>query len=224
VGTSSGVHQPLRSYHPRRRGLTPARQARFDTLIAEWGLTLDGQPLDVTSLSESGDTVLDIGFGGGEGLIAMALADRRTAILGADVHTPGVAAVLEAVAEHDVTHVRVLHGDALELVPQLPLGSLAGVRIWFPDPWPKPKQRKRRLVRPEVVVALVQRLRPGGFVHLATDHADYAAEAQRVLDAEPLLRGGVIPRPTWRPLTRFEQRGLDEGRHPVDLWYERSSS
>ncbi|MEZ5272428.1 MAG: hypothetical protein R2694_08995 [Ilumatobacteraceae bacterium] len=100
-------------------------------------------------------------------------------------------------------------------------GSLAGVRIWFPDPWLKQRQRHRRLVRPDVVTRLVDRLRPGGFLHVATDIAGYAAEAEQVLAADGRLEGGRILRPEWRPLTRFEERWLAAGRTPVDLWFVR---
>jgi len=166
--------------------------------------------------------VLDIGFGGGEGLIEMAAAQPHLGILGVEIHTPGVAKVVEAITANGWEHVRLSTLDALDLLPRIGAESLAGVRIWFPDPWLKQRQRHRRLVRPDVVTALVDRLAPGGFVHVATDIADYADQAERVLAADGRLSGGRIPRPEWRPLTRFEARGLAAGRDPVDLLFHRS--
>lgn len=169
------------------------------------------------------EVVLDIGFGGGEGLIELAAIRPAEALIGVDVHTPGVATVLEAIDTEGWQHVRVVEGDVLELLPRIPVSSLAGVRLFFPDPWPKNKQRHRRLARPDVVTRLVDRLRIGGTLHVATDIADCATQTLAVCGAEPRLSGGIVPRPSWRPLTRFERRGLDEGRTPTDLIYERTS-
>jgi tRNA (guanine-N7-)-methyltransferase len=167
--------------------------------------------------------VLDIGFGGGEGLVEMATARPDECVIGVEVHTPGVARVIEAIETDEWTHVRVVEGDVLDFLPRLALNSLAGVRIWFPDPWLKQRQQHRRLVRPEVVASLVDRLTVGGTVHVASDIADYVRHTERVVEGEPRLRGGVVDRPTWRPVTRFEQRGLREGRTATDLVYERIS-
>jgi tRNA (guanine-N7-)-methyltransferase len=165
--------------------------------------------------------VLDIGFGGGEGLVEMAAARPDECVIGVEVHTPGVAKVIEAVEAGSWTHVRVVEGDVLDFLPRLSSTSLVGICIWFPDPWPKQRQQHRRLVRPEVVTALVDRLGVGGTLHVASDIADYVRHTERVVAGEPRLRGGVVERPAWRPLTRFEQRGLREGRTATDLLYER---
>lgn len=167
------------------------------------------------------DVVLDIGFGGGEAVIELGAARPHEAIIGVEVHTPGVAAVLEAVAGNGWRHVRVVEGDVIEFLPRIATGSLAGVRLWFPDPWPKNKQRHRRLFRLDVVTALVDRVRVGGTVHVATDIADYARQVIEVAAGDPRLAGGVVPRPDWRPVTRFERRGLAAGRTPTDLVYTR---
>lgn len=163
------------------------------------------------------EVVLDVGFGGGEGLIEMALSHPQQAIIGVEVHTPGVAAVLEAIDDHDWQHVRVVQHDALDFIDRIPLGSLAGFRLWFPDPWPKQRQRHRRFFRPDVVTRVVDRVAVGGFVHVATDIADYAQQVREVARADGRLDGGEVPRPDWRPLTRYEQRGLAAGRLPTDL-------
>ena len=190
--------------------------------MAQWSLTVDGEELRFEELFVGADSVvLDIGFGGGEGLIDLAAARPREAIIGLDVHTPGVASVVEAIEDHGWQHVRVVEGDVLELLHRIPLGSLVGVRMYFPDPWPKQKQRHRRLARPDVITQLVDRLRVGGTLHVATDVADYASQTLAVCAAEPRLRGGIVPRPGWRPVTRFERRGLAAGRVPVDMIFER---
>ena len=209
------------TFKPRRRRMSPRRAAAYDrmrqTLLADHGDVLDLANV----VDPSADVVLDIGFGGGESVVEMAAASPHEAIIGVEVHTPGVARVLEAVEAEGWTHVRVVEGDAILFLDRVPLGSLATVRIWFPDPWPKVRQRDKRIVQPEVVRRIIDRLRPGGTLHLATDVADYAAQMRRVCDAEPLLEGGPVDRPDWRPLTRFEVRGHTEGRHPVDLIYRR---
>lgn len=219
-------YPPARSFQPRRRGLPPARAERYARLVERWALTVEGGELPLAELFAGGDggplpVVLDIGFGGGEAVIEMAAARPCEAIIAIDVHTPGVANVLEAIDHHGWQHVRVVEGDVLELLPRLAPGSLAGIRLYFPDPWPKQKQRHRRLARADVIPQLVERLCPGGTLHIATDIADYATQAARLCAEDARLRGGVVPRPEWRPVTRFERRGLAAGRVATDLLYER---
>lgn len=195
------------TFKPRRRRMSPRRAAAYERM-AQALVPDDGDRLDLAALVEPSDhVVLDIGFGGGESVIEMARARPDEAVIGVDVHTPGVAAVLEAVEAFGWRHVCVVEGDAVVFLRRLPPDSLAGVRIWFPDPWPKVRQRDKRLVQPAVVAQLVERLRPGGWLHLATDAADYADQMRRVCDGETRLVGGVIDRPYWRPVTRCELRG-----------------
>jgi tRNA (guanine-N7-)-methyltransferase len=145
-------------------------------------------------------------------------------VVGIDVHTPGIAAVLEAIQSRALRNVRVVDGDVLDFIARIPQGSLSAIRAFFPDPWPKHRQRGRRLIRPDVVARLVPLLHGGGELQLATDAADYARQMRTICDDHPLLHGGVVERPSWRPRTRFEQRGLDEGRSSVDLLYIASDS
>lgn len=170
-----------------------------------------------------GDVALDVGFGHGESTIEMAVAQPDLDVIGVEVHTPGVVTVLDAIEHRHLHHIRVVHGDLLAFLDRIAPESLALVRIYFPDPWTKRRNFHRRLVGPDVVAALTDRLRIGGELHLATDIVDYAAAMQQVCDAEPRLDGGVIDRPDWRPLTRFERRGLDAGRSPTDLLYTRTA-
>jgi tRNA (guanine-N7-)-methyltransferase len=204
--------------------LPDARAEAYERDAPRWRLDVFGDRVDLDAVFGMGaDVVLDIGFGGGEGLVHMAALRPAECLIGVEVHTPGVARVIDAIESEGWQHVRLVEGDALDFLPRLAPGSLAGVRIWFPDPWLKRKQQHRRLVRPSVVPLLVDRLRVGGTLHVATDIADYATHTERVVADEPRLRGGVVPRPEWRPVTRFETRGRREGRTATDLVYERIS-
>lgn len=203
--------------------MSPTRQASFEGWLRRWGLDESGPVLDAHEVfGRRADLVLDIGFGHGESALQMSRAEPAVDIIGVEIHTPGVAVVLEAIAAERLDNVRVVHGDALVFLDRIAADSLAGVRVFFPDPWPKLRHHHRRLIGSDVVVALTDRLHIGGSLHVATDIADYAATVLRACDAEPRLVGGTVDRPSNRPLTRFEQRGLAEGRVPVDLVYRRT--
>lgn len=208
--------QVTRTFKPRRRRLSPSRQRALDEFGPQWLLDVSGPELALTR-----PTVLEIGIGAGEALLELAAADPGTDVIGADVHTPGIARVIKAIVAERRTNIRLVNGDVLEFCDRLPAGSLAGMRIFFPDPWPKASQRWRRLVTAEHLARLVPKLAPGGFLHLATDVADYADQMVAVCGAHPELDGGPIERPTWRPLTRYERKGLEAGRTITDLWYTR---
>jgi tRNA (guanine-N7-)-methyltransferase len=228
---------PTRTFKPRRRPLSSSRAEVYARLAPRFALDESGPTLDFDQVFGDqvfgdqvfGDqvfgvhaqVVLDIGIGIGDVMIAMALAQPELKVVGCDVHTPGIAAVLASIEEHGLDNVRVVHGDALQFIDRLQPAALTGVRIFFPDPWPKIRQRHRRLVRADVVDRLVALLRVGGWLHLATDIADYAEQIERVCGSHPGLAGGVIERPLTRPVTRYEQKGLDAGRTATDFWYER---
>ena len=225
------VRRPALTFKVRRRGLSPKRQAEFERWIAEWSIPMDGPILDWAEVFPGADgaprdaqrgVVLDIGFGHGESTIQMARAQPALDVIGVEVHDPGVVTVLDAIVNDPLPHVRVMHGDIVPFLDRIGPESLRIVRIFFPDPWKKQRQHHRRLVRADIVAALVDRLEIGGELHLATDIADYAELMNSVCDAEQRLHGGVVDRPDERPLTRFEQRGLDEGRPPTDLIYRRT--
>ncbi len=204
--------------------MSEARTARYEPALARWSLPTDGPVLDLPEVFGSGGPfVMEIGFGGGESVVELAGAALDSCFIAIDVYTPGIATVLEAIEANGWQHVRVVDGDALDFLPRLPPRSLDEVRVWFPDPWPKARQQRRRIVRPEITGMIVDRLCVGGVLHLATDIADYAEQMAAVCDAEPRLSGGAVERPSWRPLTRYEQRGIEAGRDVVDLVYRRSS-
>jgi tRNA (guanine-N7-)-methyltransferase len=166
--------------------------------------------------------ILEIGSGMGETTAALAAAEPDVDHIAVEVFEPGIAALLMRAAEAGLTNLVVLRGDAVALLTtRVPEASLAGIRIFFPDPWPKRRHHKRRLVQPAFVALAASRLRPGGTLHMATDWADYADQMRAVADAEPLLVGGETPRPPWRPVTKFEARARTEGRDVHDFVYGR---
>jgi tRNA (guanine-N7-)-methyltransferase len=170
--------------------------------------------------------ILEIGFGMGEGLAEIAAAHPENDYLGVEVHTPGVGALLKQVSERGLTNVRVIQHDAVEVLTRmLEPASLAGVHIFFPDPWHKKRHHKRRLIQSPLVSLLASRIQSGGYIHLATDWQDYAEQMLAVLSAEPLLVNSVTdyaPRPDTRPLTKFEQRGIRLGHGVWDLVFRRT--
>ncbi|SNY60475.1 tRNA (guanosine(46)-N7)-methyltransferase TrmB [Paractinoplanes atraurantiacus] len=188
------------------------------------GLTVedgDRTPLDLPELfGRDAPVVLEIGFGMGDTMAAMAAADPERGYLGIEVHTPGIGNLLALAGELGLTNLRVARGDAMELVHRLAPGSLAAVHIFFPDPWPKARHHKRRLVRPDNVALLRERLRPGGVLHCATDWPHYAEAMAETLDADPGLERLDTDRGD-RPETKFERRGTQAGRPIADLRYRR---
>ena len=212
----------IRTYIPRR-GRVSKRQA---TAIAETdGLLLPAgdEVLDLGRIFAGLPVVLEIGFGTGSATVTMAAADLELGILAVDVHTPGLGDLLYRARERHLTNIRAIAGDALVVAEQLlPESALAGIRTFFPDPWPKARHHKRRLVTPVNAALLASRTKAGGFWHLATDWQPYAEQIQEVLAASNQWLGGVIPRPQDRPVTRYEATAIHERRDITDLWYIRS--
>lgn len=168
--------------------------------------------------------VLEIGFGMGAATAAIAQAHPEIDYLGVEVHTPGVGALLKQIGELHINNVRIIQHDVVDVLEHmLADASLDGVHIFFPDPWPKKRHHKRRLIQPAFVATLTQKLKPGGYLHLATDWADYAQQMLEVLEAAPPLMNtcaGFAPRPDYRPLTKFEQRGVRLGHGVWDLVFK----
>lgn len=213
---------PIRTFKPRRRPLTAARAALFDELAPRWCLAESSEPLDpVVVFGRKAPLVVEIGIGFGDTMLAMAEAEPGIDTIGIDVHTPGIAASLVGIDERGLTNVRLVHGDALEFLGRIAAGTLAGIRLFFPDPWPKARHRHRRMVASGRLGRLVDALSPGGELHIATDIDDYALHARRECEADGRLDGGVIERPDARPVTRYERKGLAAGRSVTDLRYVR---
>lgn len=222
----------IRSFQPRRSRVTAAQRDALDRLWGRWGLEIDG--LSRVDLGELfGDptlpVVLEIGFGMGEATAQMAADDPRVGVLAADVHTPGQGNLLRLAETQGLTNVRVANGDAIILLREmLAPGALAGLRIYFPDPWPKKRHHKRRIIQPEFLDLAAPRLAPGALLHCATDWEPYAEQMLEVLTASPWFvntqpDGGFAPRPSHRPLTRFERQGLERGHVVRDLLFRRRS-
>ncbi|MGK2899295.1 MAG: tRNA (guanosine(46)-N7)-methyltransferase TrmB [Burkholderiaceae bacterium] len=173
------------------------------------------------SFGREAPRVLEIGFGMGDASAAIAQALPGTDFIGVEVHTPGVGALLKQIGERGLTNLRLIQHDAVDVLQRMIApASLAGVHVFFPDPWHKKKHNKRRLIQPGFVRLLVERLAPGGYLHCATDWQPYAEQMLAVLSAEPALRNsaeGYAPRPDYRPLTKFENRGLRLGHGVWDL-------
>ena len=216
----------MRSFVLRQGRLTPSQLRALDELAPRFGIAFAHAPLDWTQVfGRVAPVVLEIGFGMGETTAAIAAAHPETDYVGIEVHGPGVGSLLREVERRGLANVRVIRHDAVEVVDaMIPERSLAGIHVFFPDPWPKLRHHKRRLLKPGFVHALALRLAPGGYLHAATDWSDYAGEMLATLSAEPLLANtapGFAPRPESRPLTKFERRGTRLG-HPVfDLLFTR---
>ncbi|MFB7527252.1 tRNA (guanosine(46)-N7)-methyltransferase TrmB [Streptomyces sp. NPDC056178] len=218
----------IRSFQPRRSRVTPGQEDALLRLWPKWGLDIDGQRvLDLPELFDGLPAVLEIGFGMGEATAQMAADDPGTGILAVDVHTPGQGNLLGLADRNGLTNIRVANGDAIILLREmLKPDSLDGLRVYFPDPWPKKRHHKRRLIQPEFLDLAAQRLKTGAVIHCATDWEPYAEQMLEVLTAHPLFEntqadGGYAPRPAFRPLTRFEGQGLDKGHVVHDLLFAR---
>ncbi|MEY4561490.1 MAG: hypothetical protein RLZZ618_767 [Pseudomonadota bacterium] len=196
----------------------------IETLGPQFMAPYSAQTLDTAALfGRTAPVVLEIGFGMGDATAQIAQALPGTDFLGVEVHTPGVGAMLKHIDEKQLSNVRIIQHDAVEVLDHMITpGSLAGLHIFFPDPWHKKKHNKRRLIQPAFVARLITRLAPGGYLHCATDWQPYAEQMLEVLSAEPGLVNtaeGYAPKPAYRPLTKFENRGLKLGHGVWDLVY-----
>ena len=210
--------------------MSPAQQRALDTLWPKYGIAFGSTLLDFDQVfGRRAPRVLEIGFGMGETTATIAAARADEDFLGIEVHPPGVGSLLKQIDERGLTNLRVIRHDAVEVVAaMIPHGSLAGIHVFFPDPWPKKRHHKRRLLTAAFVHELTLRLAAEGTLHVATDWEEYAQETLAVLAAEPLLANTVAntvpafaPRPGYRPLTKFEARGLKLGHGVRDLIFKR---
>jgi len=223
---ASPTRRAIRSFVLRAGRMGTGQQRALDELGPRFVLPFSPAPLDAAAVfSRHAPLVLEIGFGMGAATAQIASERPDTDFLGVEVHTPGVGALLKRIAEMGLTNLRIVQHDAVQVLEQMIApGSLAGVHVFFPDPWHKKKHNKRRLIQPELVALLASRLAPGGVLHCATDWQPYAEQMLEVLSAEPLLENtadGYAPRPGYRPLTKFEARGLKLGHGVWDLVFRR---
>jgi len=224
---------PARDGHIRsfvlRQGRVSDAQRRFhESGMPRWGVPYRAAPLDFDAVfGRSAHRILEIGCGMGETTAIIAERHPQNDYLGIEVHTPGVGSLLKEIATRELSNLRVIQHDAVEVVrDMIAPGSLSGIHVFFPDPWPKKRQQKRRLIQPDFVRLLATRLAASGYLHCATDWEDYANQMLDVLSAEPLLINmakDFTPRPPYRPQTKFESRGLKLGHGVWDLVFRRKT-
>ncbi|WP_223199478.1 tRNA (guanosine(46)-N7)-methyltransferase TrmB [Solihabitans fulvus] len=226
-------HRTVLSFVQRGGRTTVGQQRAWDEHWARLGRDvreLPPGPLDASAwFGREAPALLEIGSGMGETTAALASAEPHLNYLAVEVYPPGLAQLILRIEKAGIENLRLLRGDAVDLLTDhVAPGSLSGVRIFFSDPWPKKKHHKRRLIQPAFVALVASRLVEGGLLHLATDWEHYAEQMMEICSAEPTLRnrypdepGGWAPRPDWRPVTKFEQRAVEEGRVSHDLMFER---
>jgi len=206
----------------RQGRVSNAQRRAVDSLLPQFGIAYSPERSDFdAAFDRSAPRFLEIGFGMGETTAQIAAAHPQNDYLGIEVHTPGVGGLLRLIEAQQLTNIRIIQHDAVEVATHMiPPHSLSGIHVFFPDPWPKKRHHKRRLLQPAFVHLLASRLLAGGYLHVATDWEEYAAQILQVLSAEPLLANsveGFSPRPDHRPLTKFETRGLKLGHVVRDI-------
>ena len=216
----------IRSFVLRQGRVSNAQQRYYDEMMPRIGIPYAAAPLDLdATFGRTAPKILEIGCGMGETTAAIAAAHPENDYLGLEVHAPGVGSLCKLIAEGNIPNLRVCRHDAVEVLRDMIVdGSLSGVHIFFPDPWPKVRHHKRRLIQSPLVATLAKKLKAGGYIHCATDWENYAEQMLEVLSGEPALENtaeAYAPRPDYRPLTKFEQRGLRLGHGVWDLVFRR---
>lgn len=206
--------------------MSDAQKRAYEEGMSRWGLAYEPDTLDFEkAYSRKAPVILEIGFGMGRTTAEIARSHPENNYLGVEVHTPGVGSLLKEIQTHALANIRIIQHDAVEVLNHMiPDESLSGIHIYFPDPWPKKRHHKRRLIQSGLVSLLARKLAPDGYLHCATDWEDYAMQMLDVLSAEPLLKNnseGFASRPEWRPITKFEQRGLKLGHGVWDVLFIR---
>ena len=219
-------HRPIRSFVLRQGRVSNAQQRAHETLLPKFGIPYAPGLIDLDHMfGRRAPKILEIGFGMGETTAAIAALHPENDYLGIEVHTPGVGSLLKTIEEEGLTNVRIVQHDAVEvLCHMIGHGTFDGVHVFFPDPWPKKRHHKRRLLQPAFVALLVERMKPGAYLHVATDWQEYAEYVLAVLKNNPLLENTAMdyaPRPAYRPQTKFETRGLKLGHGVWDVIFKR---
>jgi len=206
----------VRSYKLRGRRITEGQQEAWDRLWPVFGIEHSEKKINLAELfPDSKRIIMEIGFGMGEATAQIAAADPTTGYLAVEVHRPGIGKLLARIEEGALKNVRTIEGDAFEVFEQMIVdSSLDGVHLFFPDPWPKARHFKRRIVNQEFIAAVAAKLKPGAYFHIATDWQPYAEWITEEFTKQTFFTGGEVQRPDWRPLTRFEDQGINK-EHPV---------
>ena len=216
----------IKSFVRRAGRMSAAQENYYAEMMPKIGIVYATAQLDLAAVyGRNAPKILEIGTGMGETTAKIADAHRENDYLGVEVHVPGIGALCKQIAERNLDNLRICPHDAVEVVrDMLPEASLAGVHVFFPDPWHKARHNKRRLIQPPFVALLASRLQPGGYFHCATDWEEYAHQMLEVLSGEPTLvntADGFAPRPDYRPLTKFENRGLRLGHGVWDVIFKK---
>lgn len=226
TGSEDLRNRHIRSFVLRQGHLSVAQKRAVDELMPRYGIPYKSAPLNLDdAFGRSAPKILEIGFGMGTATAEIAQAHPENDYLALEVHTPGVGNLLKLIDEQQIRNIRIIQHDAVEVLRDMIAdGAFDGVHIFFPDPWHKARHNKRRLIQAPFVAQLVQKLKPGGYIHAATDWQDYAEQMLAVFSTEPRLENTAAdyaPRPDYRPLTKFEQRGLRLGHGVWDLVFRR---
>lgn len=216
----------IRSFVLRQGHLTAAQQRAMDEGMPKWGIAYQDALLDLdAAFGRPAPKVLEIGFGMGTATAQIAQANPEIDYLAVEVHSPGVGNLLKLIAEQALSNLRIIRHDAVEVIDtMLPDASLDGIHIFFPDPWHKKRHHKRRLIQAPLIDKLVKKLKPGGYLHAATDWEEYGVQILEVFSGNPELENtadGYAPRPAYRPLTKFEARGIRLGHGVWDIVFRR---
>lgn len=219
-------HAHIRSFVLRQGRVSNAQRRNYDELMPVWAIPYGTKLLDFEKVfGRQAPTIFEIGFGMGETTATIAKNHPENNYIALEVHTPGVGSLLKDIHEQGITNIRIIQHDAVEVLrDMIPLNSLDGTHVFFPDPWPKKRQQKRRLLQGPMVKAIAEHLKPGGYLHSATDWEEYAHQMLEVYSAEPLLvntADGFAPKPEYRPQTKFETRGLRLGHGVWDVVFKK---
>jgi tRNA (guanine-N7-)-methyltransferase len=211
----------VRSYRIRGSRITGPQQIALDKHWNAYGIEQSESQLDFSSIfPDSSKIIMEIGFGMGEATALIGRAFPETGFLAVDVHRPGVGKLFALIHEYGLKNLRVIQGDAhLILHDMIPNESLDGIHLFFPDPWPKKRHHKRRIVNAEFLALIAPKLKTGGFIHIATDWVPYAKWIEEVFISSTLFTGGKVERPEWRPVTRFEGQGITKDHQVNDFRY-----
>jgi tRNA (guanine-N7-)-methyltransferase len=211
----------VRSYSIRGSRITEAQRAAKDALQMVHGIEFTQQEITLSEIFPTSEKVImEIGFGMGEATAIIAKNHPNNGYIAVDVHPPGIGKLLARIVENDLTNLKVIEEDVhMVLQHMIPDESLDGIHLFFPDPWPKKKHNKRRIVNEGFLALIHPKIKRGGFIHVATDWVPYAESIQQVFAGSTLFTGGVIDKPEWRPVTRFEGQGIDKDHAVNDMMY-----
>ena len=214
----------VRSYSIRGSRITQAQRAAKDELQAIYGITVEEKKVNLKEIfPTSQKIIMEIGFGMGEATAIIAKNHPNNGYIAVDVHPPGIGKLLGRIVENDLKNLRVIEDDVHIVLPHMfEDESLDAIHLYFPDPWPKKKHNKRRIVNEGFLALIHPKIKKGGFIHIATDWVPYAVSIQEVFAGSTLFTGGVIDKPEWRPVTRFEGQGITKDHQVTDLRYTKS--